>query len=151
MSCEKNINLDKFIIYECEEDKVAKIKEDIIECEVNGFEVVNKKNYLIKFIAVDNCLISSKEKIKRCDFVLQKDNETFLIELKTDVKPKNRTEKLKEALEQIKGCITRFDNIVEGFICFNKNVVVKSSWERRLNNFLEQENILVKIKCKKEF
>ena len=153
MSCEKIIDKENFIVYECEEDKIAKIREneDIIECDVKGFEIINPKKEVIKFIAIDNCLITSGEKIKRCDFALIKNNETYLIELKTDVKPKNRNKKLKEALKQLKGCIQKFDNILECFVCFDKQVTLKSSWATKINTFLEEEGILLKIECKKEF
>ena len=151
MNCEKILNDEQFFVYECEEDKIAKIKKEVIECEVRVFEVINAKKNEIKFIAVDNCLVSHQEKTKRCDFALIKNNETYLVELKTDVKPKNRNKKLIEAIEQLRGCIKKFDNILECFVCFEKGVTVKSSWEKRISDFVEEENIILKISCKKEF
>lgn len=43
----KKTNRKYIVIYECEEDKVAKIQENVIECEVKGFDINNhlKKLY----------------------------------------------------------------------------------------------------------
>jgi len=151
MNCREYVDKEYFVVYECEEDKIAKIREDIIECEIKGFEIINPRKEKIEFIAIDNCLLLSNDKTERCDFALIKSKKVFLVELKTSVKPKNRNERLKKAINQLKGCISKFDNIAECFVCFDKQVTVKSSWQRVINKFIENEGILLKITCKKEF
>jgi hypothetical protein len=164
MNCKEIVNEEKFIVYECEKDKISKIKskikKDIIKYDIKGFEVFNPKKENILFIAVDNCLISSKIKTKRCDFALVKDEEVFLIELKTNVKPKNRNEKLNEGIEQLKGTIEKFKkkfanikncDIKECFICFGKQAVVKSNWSNKQKLFSKETKIPLRIKCEKEF
>lgn len=151
MSCEQLTKKKYIFIYECEEDKIAKIKDDIIECEIKGFEIINNFQKEVMFLAIDNCLLDSKDE-ERCDFGFEVENDFFLVELKTDVKPKNRKKRLNKAISQLKSCINLFKNknIKECFVCFDKEVTVKSSWENKKIDFFDEIGIELEISCKKD-
>ena len=151
MNCKQILNDEYIFIYECEEEKTAKIKKETIECEVRGFEIINSEKDDVVFIAIDNCLLDSQDK-ERCDFGFKVKNKFFLVELKTDVKPKNRNNRLKKAISQLKSCIGIFrnKNINECFVCFDKEVVVKASWESKKIQFLEDTDVSLEISCQKD-
>ena len=149
MKCREFVNEREIFIYECEEEKVAKIKKDKVDCRVDGFLILNPNKEQIEFIAVDNCLDKSNK--KKCDFAFVKDYY-YLVELKLDTKPKNRSKRLDYAIKQLQSSIDYFKNekIKECFICFSKSVVVKTAWKNKEYEFLELTKIPLHISCKKE-
>jgi hypothetical protein len=149
MKCREFVNKKEILVYECEEEKIAKIKKEKFDYLVDGFLILNPKKEKIEFIAVDNCLDKSNE--KKCDFAFVK-NSYYLVELKLDTKPKNRTKRLDYAIKQLQSSIDYFKDkkIKECFVCFGKSVVVKTAWKNKEYRFFELTKIPLHISCKKE-
>jgi len=86
-----------------------------------SFKVKNPKLFVVHFMAVDQCLLSSSDsyKGKRNDCILFNESDFCFVELKLDVASiKHRRERTAEAIEQIGATIEHF---VESFNHKSKN------------------------------
>ncbi len=96
-------------------DQFDIVENNGVSCMVQNtepsFRIKNSKQFLVHFIAVDQCLISSSSgyKGKRNDCVLFNELDFCFVELKLDVASiKHRSERTSEAVEQIGATIEHF-------------------------------------------
>ncbi len=118
--------------------------------EEHFFWVENPNQKAITFLAVDHCLIDTKD-FKKCDCVIFDDNCFCFIEFKA-CRPKQRNEHKKKAIQQLANTIQLFldrlslDNyikeayVVVGYIRNRIPRKSASSFNKRIQ-FLEQYNV----------
>lgn len=142
------------------EEKADKRCHLVTDKNTAHFTIKNKDSQIIHFLAIDNCLLSSSDKQKRCDCAVFNDNTFCFIEIKR--KKGKIGETLREARAQIKQSIIFFKKEftelkkyrLEAFASLGKGTIDPSFNASLVNTivaFEEQTGAVLYIDDQKEF
>jgi len=84
--------------------------------EEECFKVVNLGNQPVHFLAIDECFLTEKYGYtdKKCDFIVFNDTKICFVELKTNVKRRNKVkERLRTAKKQLAATINFFREYID--------------------------------------
>ena len=157
--CQIEVSDSEFEIYECEESNRAKIKNiNSTDCNIDTFKCRNNSNESIIFVIVDKCQFSDSDRFEKCDFLLMNSKEISFVELKIDVKPKNRKRHRDKAISQLKSTLERLSDLSEYkdkscYICFGQTVTKapNASLKSKEIQFYNETGAKLYIECNKIF
>ncbi|MCK5717952.1 MAG: hypothetical protein KAH77_10725, partial [Thiomargarita sp.] len=89
--CLQTISSPIFWIYDDEtEKKCLIVEQEKMTLNRKTFKVINHNKQAIRFLAVDKCIFSDNDNVKRCDCIIYNKEYFCFIELKKVQKRKNR-------------------------------------------------------------
>lgn len=129
-TCLETVNYVRFWIND-PTDNQSKCEIVTEENPNNHFEIENFAEKKIHFLAIDKCIFQDSDEHKKCDFAVFDEMSFCWVEVK-DVKPRNRKNSRKMAIEQLKRTIEIFKkNIDFGKIKLEANVCFHSKISTR--------------------
>jgi len=157
--CQIEVRESEFEIYECEESNRAKIKDiNSVDCNIDTFKCKNNTDESIIFVIVDKCQFSDSDSFEKCDFLLINSKEISFVELKIDVKPKNRKRHRDKAISQLKSTLERLSDLSKDkdkscYICFGKTATKapNASLKSKEVQFYNETGAKLYIECNKIF
>lgn len=124
-ACLEGLNAPLFFIEDHEENSRSRICKDPEGGYLSEgtFRVDNPQCEQVCFLAIDKCLFQDEKEGKRCDFSVFAETTFCLVEIK-NVKPKNRSKRSKEAIEQLRSTVEFFFTTFEWYKSYSKKVAI---------------------------
>ena len=155
--CIKTLSDSKFWISDQEENSECKLLSELSDdCD---FEVLNPQKKEINFLAIDKCVFDDSDS-KRCDFALFNKKNLVFVEIKANVKPRNRSQHRKKGLKQLAATIEIFkrkidfsDTELEAYLCFSSSTYPRQtvSNQSKIIEFYDNYKANLKYSNQKEF